>query len=149
MDAENKAKIDAVMDWVNSLPDAWLIRDPTGQLATFATTRPQEPSDHFEIVPLYAATEIESLRRENQELREQCAFHTSIIEELSNERDGLRKALEPFAKEADIYDPPRGDDDHPAWSRDFPIGMLRRARRALTMSDIHREQLDRPRREAE
>jgi hypothetical protein len=46
-------RIDAVMAWVNSLPDAWLIRDPDGQLATFATTRPQEPSDLLEILPLY------------------------------------------------------------------------------------------------
>lgn len=42
------------------------------------------------------------------------------------------EALEPFAKEADIYDPPSGDGAHAAWSNDFSIGTLRRARTALT-----------------
>jgi len=98
-----------------------------------------------------AATEIEALRRENQELRaerdEWKAMATEfkgLTEEWQARAEQLEAALEPFAKEADLYDPPEGDDDQPAWSRDFPIGMLRRARSALTMSDIHREQLDRP-----
>lgn len=43
----------------------------------------------------------------------------------------LRDALKIFADEAMIYDPPDGDDNHMAWSADFPIGALRKARASL------------------
>jgi hypothetical protein len=78
-----------------------------------------------------AATEIEALRRENQE---------------------LRAALEPFVKRAERFDDIPGvytcHDNVELWQDgnwrcDLTVGDLRRAR-ALTMSDIHREQLDRP-----
>ena len=51
--AENAAKIKAVLDWADTLPDAWLIRDPTGQIDTTATTRPPLPSETLEILNLY------------------------------------------------------------------------------------------------
>ena len=57
-----------------------------------------------------AATEIASLRRELEEARE---------------------ALEPFAEAAHSYDPDEGDGDDIAWSHDFTIGSLRRARAAI------------------
>jgi hypothetical protein len=57
-----------------------------------------------------AATEIAALRRELEEARE---------------------ALEPFAEAAHSYDPNEGDGDDIAWSHDFTIGSLRRARAAI------------------
>jgi hypothetical protein len=51
------------------------------------------------------------------------------------ERDALKaetiKALTPFAEASASYDPPEGDDNHMAWSHDFPIGALRRAAATL------------------
>jgi hypothetical protein len=45
----------------------------------------------------------------------------------------VKAALEPFAKEADRYDPDEGDDGQFAWANSggVTIGMLRRAREAL------------------
>jgi hypothetical protein len=43
----------------------------------------------------------------------------------------MEKALEPFAKAADSYDPDEGDSSDVAWAHDFPIGALRNARAAL------------------
>lgn len=43
----------------------------------------------------------------------------------------LREALKPFAGAADSYDPDDGDDKMIAWSHDFTIGSLRRARSAI------------------
>lgn len=51
---------------------------------------------------------------------------------LSQERDRLREALEPFASLADCYDPDEGDSDQLAWGNNATtIGHLRRARAAL------------------
>lgn len=72
----------------------------------------------------WAATEIEALRRENQELR------AAVIEEC--------------AKVAYSIQPPKSiGRDH---GRHHMAGAQAAAKaiRALTMSDIHREQLDRP-----
>lgn len=59
--------------------------------------------------------------------------------QLSDKIDGLeadlqqaREALEPFAEAADSYDPDEGDNGDVAWSHDFTIGSLRRARAART-----------------
>lgn len=46
--------------------------------------------------------------------------------------DALRKALEPFAAEADRYEPDEGDGDHPAWDTTVTIGNLRAARSLLS-----------------
>jgi len=51
--------------------------------------------------------------------------------EAAEEIERLRAALEPFAKEADRYEPNEGDDDVRAWGSSFPIYYLRRARDAL------------------
>ena len=53
------------------------------------------------------------------------------VDALRAEIARLREALEPFAAEAEAYDPPEGDDYYIAWGADFPIGALRRARAAL------------------
>ena len=53
---------------------------------------------------------------------------------LLDERDRLRAALEPFAREADRYEPDEGDDRDRMWDTDgctLRIGDLRRARAAL------------------
>lgn len=43
------------------------------------------------------------------------------------------EGLEPFAKHADDYDPPEGDDDQQIWGAWLPtIGQLRRARELVT-----------------
>lgn len=47
----------------------------------------------------------------------------------------LEKELEPFAKEAERYEPDEGDDDQIAWASDFTIGLLRRARAALASKE--------------
>jgi hypothetical protein len=52
------------------------------------------------------------------------AKHMATIKELS-------EALGPFAEVADYYDPSEGDDKEMAWSHDFTIGSLRRARAAI------------------
>jgi len=51
------------------------------------------------------------------------------------EIERLRAALEPFAEAASFYDPPEGDDNQMAWSHDFPIGSLRRARAAFNTGE--------------
>ncbi len=61
--------------------------------------------------------EVEQLRADNEQLR------------ADNKR--LREALKPFALEAKTYDPPEGDDGHPAWASRFTCGNLRDARNAL------------------
>lgn len=50
---------------------------------------------------------------------------------LYEEREKLRKALKPFAFEADRYDPDEGDGLHRAWDSLFLIKQLRAARTAL------------------
>ena len=66
-----------------------------------------------------------------------CAIiaHKARIAALEAQVEGMRVALKIFADEAAIYDPPEGDDHHMAWSNDFPIGALRRARAALQSSE--------------
>jgi hypothetical protein len=78
-----------------------------------------------------AADEIERLRQGRETMgnlwaREQEARHAAEAE-----IERLRAALEPFAKEADRYEPNEGDDDVRAWGSSFPICYLRRARDAL------------------
>jgi hypothetical protein len=87
-----------------------------------------------------AATEIEALRRENQELR------AAVIEECA------KVAMEtPLSTLTSTSAP--GDQDIHRLTFEVAATSQRSAIassiRALTMSDIHREQLDRPRREAE
>jgi hypothetical protein len=43
----------------------------------------------------------------------------------------LVEALQPFAEQADRYDPPENDSGHVAWSSPFHIGDLRGARSAI------------------
>jgi hypothetical protein len=72
----------------------------------------------------YAAEgEIEYLRETYRNANERCC-------ELLEENLRMRTALEPFAKEADRYEPDEGDDDVRAWGSSFPICYLRRARQA-------------------
>ena len=47
------------------------------------------------------------------------------------EAERLTKALEPFASTAHFYDPVENDDEDLAWSTNFTLGQLRRARAAL------------------
>jgi hypothetical protein len=56
------------------------------------------------------------------------ATSTTLRAELAK----AREALEPFAEAAASYDPDEGDSKDVAWSHDFTIGSLRRARTALT-----------------
>ena len=57
-------------------------------------------------------------------------------ESLIRERDEARKALEPFARQADRYDPLEGDDDHPLWgAHQITIGEVRRAREVLSKAN--------------
>ena len=51
----------------------------------------------------------------------------------------LLKALQPFAKEADRFDPVENDDHFLTWGTTFTIGDLRRARSALSSSPTSRE----------
>ena len=60
-----------------------------------------------------------------------CVEAASIIARLRAETEKLREALEPFAKEADDYDQPEGDDNDPAWIGQFTVGAFRRARNSL------------------
>lgn len=52
-------------------------------------------------------------------------------EEARAEIERLREALKPFAAEAEVYDPPEGDDAETAWFSLFTCGNLRDARAAL------------------
>lgn len=54
---------------------------------------------------------------------------------LDVERDRLREALDPFAEAAASYDPDEGDGGNVAWSHDFTIASLRRARAALSAKE--------------
>ena len=45
---------------------------------------------------------------------------------------GLMEALEPFADSAAAYDPSESDDHEEAFATRFSIGLLRRARAAIT-----------------
>jgi len=54
-----------------------------------------------------------------------------LIAALRAKLEVMGEALEPFAEAAFVYDPPEGDDADIAWSHDFPIGALRRARTTL------------------
>jgi hypothetical protein len=93
-----------------------------------------------------AATEIEALRRENQELRADCQRKDELLTAAVDDYNDARSlAIEECAKVAQKW------KGHPA---DFHFAgrQIAAAIRALTMSDVHREQLDRPRmdgREAE
>lgn len=106
-----------------------------------------------------AVNEIEALRLELAGLKEYAAEKSNQHIAMLRENQELRQAMEPFAKLAMIFDNPGGnrpsEDDAPiaSWADHrvnngedigFTVGDLRRAR-ALTMSDINREQLDRPR----
>ena len=52
------------------------------------------------------------------------------IDRLQAENEQLRAALKPFAAEAEVYDPPEGDDAETAWFSLFTCGNLRDARKA-------------------
>jgi gamma-glutamyl:cysteine ligase YbdK (ATP-grasp superfamily) len=65
------------------------------------------------------------------ELTEENKNVGAQMDSFADEIERLREALKPFADAADAYDPPEGDDRDIAWSHDFQIGALRRARAAL------------------
>jgi hypothetical protein len=104
-----------------------------------------------------AATEIESLRRENQELRASRDGYAK--QDAARLQEVRRLAIEECARIADVkageYEDEARDLRNSDRDRKFSSAVAVRFRgiaasiRALTMSDIHREQLDRPRREAE
>lgn len=90
--------------------------------------------------------EIEALKAETRQLGDasvetEAACHQLARDAINAEKRAeaseasaaaLRTALEPFAKMADSYDPPEGDDDLPIWdTHDLTIGHLRAARAAL------------------
>ena len=91
------------------------------------------------------AAENEALRkgRREEELREDARLGAalaraesseSLVTELREKVERLTKALEPFAKRAERYDPDEADDGEPDWSTASPsirIGDLRRARSEL------------------
>lgn len=77
---------------------------------------------------------VERLTEYSKDWRVRAGSIDVVVEAIA-EIKRLREALKPFADEADLYDPPESDDDLPAWSRDFPIGTLRRARAALKKAE--------------
>jgi len=95
------------------------------------------------------AAENEALRkgRREEELREDARLGAalaraesseSLVTELREKVERLTKALEPFAKRAERYDPDEADDGEPDWSTASPsirIGDLRRARSELEGRD--------------
>jgi len=69
------------------------------------------------------------LWNENRDIRATIDVEKAVADTAIRERDEARKALEPFAKQADRYDPVEGDDDHPLWgAHTLTIGDVRRAR---------------------
>ena len=78
--------------------------------------------------------------REIEKVEEECHYlnvrHTIKSEHLTAALariETMGKALEPFAREAERYDPPEDDDDHHVWdcnSSELTVGNLRRARAA-------------------
>lgn len=88
-----------------------------------------------------AADRIEAIEKENAELRQLADDRLNDAVRLTNEKTDywlriyeLEKALEPFAREADCYDPDDGDGDQIPWGTPvyFKIRDLRRARLAST-----------------
>jgi uncharacterized protein with von Willebrand factor type A (vWA) domain len=85
-----------------------------------------------------AETRAEAAEARVKELEDECEAQCDRrLEQMERgntairERDEARKALEPFAKQADRYDPVEGDDDHPLWgAHTLTIGDVRRARSA-------------------
>jgi len=67
------------------------------------------------------------LRRADSEYELLCESHQAV----EAERDRLREALRPFAKEAEKYEPDEGDDKSTAWDTSLTIGHVRRARSVL------------------
>ena len=84
------------------------------------------------------------LQADNECLTNAVALVSERVRQLSDERDyawsevekqraeieQLRAALKPFAAEAEVYDPPEGDDAETAWFSLFTCGNLRDARKA-------------------
>ncbi len=54
--------------------------------------------------------------------------------------EAMMEALEPFAFEAQNYEPDEGDDNDTAWDSDFKVGQLRRAAAALTLARQARDE---------
>lgn len=52
----------------------------------------------------------------------------AALDAMRAERDAAAEALEPFAEQADNYEPEEGDGGQIAWASDFTIGQLRYAR---------------------
>ena len=116
-------------------------------------TRDQNPNDPASIVaellpdgdkPSYEQLAIDfrnanhfwsETARIEREQRTRANVAEARITELQAEVERLREALEPFAEAASFYDPPDGDDNQMAWSHDFPLGSLRRARAALNTGE--------------
>lgn len=98
-----------------------------------------------------AAEEIERLRYMHEDMCHVAGEKIGEIERLIKEREierkmfiaaiarhleeieRLRRALEPFAKQAERYEPNEGDEDYRAWDSLFKIGDLRRARQAIAV----------------
>ena len=87
-----------------------------------------------------ALSRIAEQAREIEKVEEECHYlnvrHTIKSEHLTAALariETMGKALEPFAREAERYDPPEDDDDHHVWdcnSSELTVGNLRRARAA-------------------
>jgi len=74
---------------------------------------------------------LRTLIHERDEARQQRDEYLNNAFILKLDLDEARRALEPFAKQADRYDPVEGDDDHPLWgAHTLTIGDVRRARSA-------------------
>lgn len=137
---ENAAQKREINKWYD---EAWVQRAHAEQAAELLELREKAAKERIAdledkigrmtTIPVHPRYLEEQLTRAN----EINTFLYERVESLIHERDEARKALEPFAAQADRYDPLEGDDDHPLWgAHQITIGEVRRARSVLKAEDI-------------